>query len=193
MLNFNKIIEVLTSLQIIIISTFIPFSISLPFTNKLNQILDIPMSWQIPSIIIITLIFKREVVIISYSIYLLIGLFLLPIFQNGGSLGYILTPNFGYLLGIYPLINIINKVNKINRKIHYYDLLRYGVLGICSMHIIGIIYSSIQILYFKQPDTLIYNISKYSFGKFFYHLLMLIPITLLSKFLNIKYRNKKLC
>ncbi|ABM72204.1 conserved hypothetical protein [Prochlorococcus marinus str. MIT 9515] len=191
MLNFNKIIEVLTSLQIIIISTFIPFSISLPFTNKLNQILDIPMSLQIPSIIIITLIFKREVVIISYSIYLLIGLFFLPIFQNGGSVGYILTPNFGYLLGIYPLINIINKVNKINRKIHYYDLLRYGVLGICSTHIIGIIYSSIQILYFKQPDTLIYNISKYSFGKFFYHLLMLIPITLLSKFLNIKYRNKK--
>ncbi|WP_225867072.1 biotin transporter BioY [Prochlorococcus marinus] len=149
------------------------------------------MSLQIPSIIIITLIFKREVVIISYSIYLLIGLFFLPIFQNGGSVGYILTPNFGYLLGIYPLINIINKVNKINRKIHYYDLLRYGVLGICSTHIIGIIYSSIQILYFKQPDTLIYNISKYSFGKFFYHLLMLIPITLLSKFLNIKYRNKK--
>ena len=44
----------------------------------------------------------------TYTIYLLVGLFLLPIFHQGGSLGYLLTPNFGYLLGIYPLIKIIN-------------------------------------------------------------------------------------
>ena len=191
MLNFNKTIEICISLQIIIISTFIPVFISIPFTKQLSQTIDIPISCQVPSIILITLIFRREVVIRAFSIYLLMGLFLLPVFHNGGSLGYILTPDFGYLLGIYPLINIIDKLNKINYKIYYYDLLRYGVLGICSMHIIGIIFSCIQILHFKQPDILLYNISKYSLGKIGYHILMLIPITLLSKFINNKYRYNK--
>ena len=95
---------------------------------------------KLPSIILITLIFKGDVVIIAFSIYLLIGLFFLPVFQNGGSLGYLLTPNFGYLLGIYPLINIIDKLNKLNNKIYYYEFLKYGILGISSMHIIGILF-----------------------------------------------------
>ena len=184
MLNFNKIIEVIISLQVIIISTLIPVYISIPSKNQFMQTFEVPISWQVPAIIIITLIFKGEIVLKAFSIYLLIGLFFLPVFQNGGSLGYLLTPNFGYLLGIYPLIKIIDKLNIKNNKIHCIDLLRYGILGIFSLHVIGILYSSIQILYFKQSDLLLYNISKYSLGKFVYHLLMLTPITLVIKLTN---------
>ena len=190
MLNFNKIIEIFISLQIIIITTFIPVFISIPFTNQFIQTFDIPISWQVPSIILITLIFSCDVVIMAFSIYLIIGLFFLPVFHNGGSIGYLLTPNFGYLLGIYPLINIIDKLNKLNHKIFYYDLIRYGILAISSMHIIGTIYCCIQILYLKQSEILIYNISRYTLGKFGYHLLMLTPITLLIKLINNKHKNK---
>ena len=186
MLNINKIIEIFISLQIIIVSTFIPVFISIPFTNSLLKTSEIPISWQITSIILLTLLFNGEIVIKSFSIYLLIGLLILPIFHNGGSLGYLLTPNFGYLIGTYPLIKIVDKLNKKSHKIHYYDILRYGFFGICSMHIIGIIYCIIQSLLFKQSDLLIYNISKYSLGKFGYHLLMLTPITLFSKLINNK-------
>ena len=191
MLNFNKIIEILISLQIIIITTFIPVIISKPLPNQFIQSFDIPISLQVPSIILITLIFRSQVVTIAFSIYLLIGIFFLPVFHDGGSIGYLLTPNFGYLLGTYPLINIIDKFNKLNHEFYYYSLLKFGVLAITSMHITGIIYGFIQIIFFKQQDILIYNISKYSFGKFGYHLLMLIPITLLIKLINIKYKLKK--
>ena len=187
--NYNKFIEVIISLQVIIVSSLVPVYISIPSKNQIMQTFEVPTSWQIPSIIIITLIFEGEIVIKAFSIYLLIGLFFLPVFQNGGSLGYLLTPNFGYLLGTYPLINFIHKLNKKNIIIHCNDLLKYGILGIFSMHVIGILYSSIQILYFKQSDLLLYNISKYSLGKFVYHLLMLTPITLLIKVIN-KYRFK---
>ena len=187
--NYNKFIEVIISLQVIIVSSLVPVYISIPSKNQIMQTFEVPTSWQIPSIIIITLIFEGEIVIKAFSIYLLIGLFFLPVFQNGGSLGYLLTPNFGYLLGTYPLINFIHKLNKKNIRIHCNDLLKYGILGIFSMHVIGILYSSIQILYFKQSDLLLYNISKYSLGKFVYHLLMLTPITLLIKVIN-KYRFK---
>ena len=184
MLNLNKLIEVFISIQIIIISTFIPVFISIPFTNTLNGTFEIPITWQLPSIVIITLIFKSKIVIKAFTIYLIIGLFFIPVFHQGGSLGYLLTPNFGYLLGIYPLIKIIDNLNKRKKMIKYYDLLKYGILGICSMHFIGIIYNCILFLNFKQSEILLYNISKYSLGKLGYHILMLAPITVLFKIFN---------
>ena len=191
MFHLIKVIKILISLQIIIISTFIPIITFIPFTNQFIQTFDMPISWQIPSIVLITLILKREVVLIAFSIYLFIGIFFLPVFHNGGSLGYLLTPNFGYLLGIYPLIIIIDKLNKLNHKINNYNLIKNGVLGICSMHFIGIFYTLIQILLFQEPEMFFYNISKYSLGKFGYHLLMLIPVILLNKVINNKYIFRK--
>ena len=187
MLNFNKIIEILISLQIIIISTLIPVFLSIPFTNKFNWTFEIPITWQVPSIILLTLIFSGNVVLKALSIYLIIGLFFIPVFSQGGSLGYLLTPNFGFLLGTYPLVKIIDKLNNDNQKITFFELIKYGTLGICSLHFTGIVYSSIQIMYYKQSEILLYSIAKLSLGKLGYHLLMLIPMALLIKLIN-KYR-----
>ena len=105
-------------------------------------------------------------------------------------MGFLFTPKFGYLLGIYPLIIIIDKLNKLNHKINNYNLIKNGVLGICSMHFIGIFYTLIQILLFQEPEMFFYNISKYSLGKFGYHLLMLTLITIFTKIIN-KYKYQK--
>ena len=184
MLSFTKAIEVLLSLQVLIISTMIPVFITLPFTNQNIQIYEIPVTWQIPLIILISLIFKSEIVFKAFTIYLLLGLFFIPIFHQGGSIGYLLTPNFGYLLGIYPLIKIINNLNIQNQRINILNFLKVGILGIGIMHLFGIFYISIQFFYFKQADILFYSISKYSLGKIGYHLLMLFPITLLIRPIN---------
>ena len=184
MLKLIKLIEIFISLQIIIISTFIPVFFSIPFSNKYIGNFEIPITWQLPSIAIITLIFKGNIVIKAFSIYLIVGLFFIPVFHEGGSLGYLLTPNFGYLLGIYPLIKIIDNLNKRNQIINYYELLKNVILAICSMHFVGIIYNCIQVLIFKQSELLLYNISKYSIGRFGYHLLVLIPLSFLIKIIN---------
>ena len=131
MLNVSKLIEVLISLQVIIISTFIPVFFTIPFTNKPIGTYEMPITWQLPSIVIITLIFNGKTVIKAFSIYLIIGLFFFPVFHQGGSLGYLLTPNFGYLLGMYPLIKIIDKLNKRNQINNYYELIKYVTLAIC--------------------------------------------------------------
>ena len=190
MLNLIKVIEILISLQILIITSMVPVFIILPFSNSLIQTYEIPITWQIPSIIVITLIFKAKIIFKAFSLYLLLGLFFLPVFHNGGSLGYLLTPNFGYLLGVYPLIKIIDNLNNDNRRIDYYNFIKSGVFGIISMHITGIIYSFTQIIYSMQTDIILYNFSNYSLGKFGYHLLMLTPITLLIRPIN-KYRFQK--
>tara|TARA_Y200000002_G_scaffold163426_1_gene134911 strand:+ start:1060 stop:1644 length:585 start_codon:yes stop_codon:yes gene_type:complete len=184
MLKFNKIIKIIINLQLIIISTFIPVYLTIPITNKNPISLEFPITWQVPVIIITTLIFSSKIVIKAFSLYLIMGIFFIPVFHHGGSLGYLLTANFGYLLGIYPLIIIIDKLNQNNRKIYYYDLLKYGILGISSMHIIGIIYSCMQTILYRKSEILLYSVAKYSLGNFGFHLLMLTPIILMIKLIN---------
>ena len=188
MLNYLKFIEILISLQSIFISTLIPIFISLPFFNRFYFGIEIPITWQIPTIIFISLIFKKNVVFIAYTIYLFLGLFIVPIFYQGGSTGYLLTPNFGYLIGIYSLIKIVDRLNR-DKKIYLFSFIKFGVYAIFSMHIIGILFNFVQILQYKDINIFLYNIGKYSLGKIGYHFLMLIPLAILIKPIN-KIRNK---
>ena len=159
---------------------YIPFSfIDNSFTN-----FEMPVTWQIPTIISLILIFNKNVVFIAFTIYIFLGLFIAPVFHQGGSIGYLLTPNFGYLLGIFPLIKIIENLNS-KYKINILNFLITGFLAIFTMHLTGILYNFIQLLFYNQFNLVLYNIGKYSIGKIGYHLIMLVPLILLIK--PIKY------
>ena len=178
MLNFYKLIEVLVILQSLIITTMLPVYIPLLFIDKSINSLEIPITWQIPAIILLTLIFNKKVVFRAYSIYVILGLFIYPVFHEGGSIGYLLTPNFGYLLGVYPLIKIIDNLNTRN-KINVSNFLINGFKAISAMHLTGIFYNLIQIIFFSKFNLFIYNLGKYTVGKIGYHFLMLFPILML--------------
>ena len=167
----------------------LPVYIPLEYIDKSSNSLEIPITWQIPTIILLTLIFNKRIVCIAFSIYIIIGLFIAPVFHQGGSLGYLLTPNFGYLLGIYPLIKIINKLNSRN-KINFRIFLIKGFIAIVAMHVTGILYNLIQIIFYSQFNIFFYNLGKYSIGKIGYHFLILFPLLLFLK--PIKYlKNRK--
>ena len=180
MLNFYTLIEILVTLQSLVITSMLPVYIPLPFIYKSTNNFELPITWQIPTIILLTLIFHKKVVLRSFSIYIILGLFIFPIFNQGGSIGYLLTPNFGYLLGLYPLIKIIDNLNNRN-NISFVNFLKYGFLGIISMHLTGIFYNLIQILFYSQFNIFLYNLGKYSIGKIGYHFLTLFPLLLLIK------------
>ena len=180
MLNFYKLIEILVSLQSLVISSMLPVYIPLPFIYKSSNTLELPITWQIPTIILLTLIFQKKVIFRAYSIYLVLGLFIFPIFHKGGSIGYLLSPNFGYLLGYYPLIKIIDNLNTRN-KINVGNFLKNGFIAIIAMHLTGIFYNLIQIISYSQFNIFLYNLGKYSVGKIGYHFLMLLPLLILIK------------
>ena len=189
MLNFYKIIEIIVSLQSIIISTMLPIYIPLPFMYETRNSFELPITWQIPTIILLTLIFHKKVVLRAFSIYIILGLFLFPVFNQGGSIGYLLTPNFGYLLGLYPLIKIIDNLNHKN-EIYVGNFLKNGFIAICAMHLTGIFYNFIQIIFYSQFNLFLYNLGKYSLGKIGYHFLMLFPLLLLIKTIEFLKRSK---
>ncbi len=180
MLNFYKLIEILVSLQSIVITSMLPVNIPLPFIFKSSNNFELPITWQIPTIILLTLIFHKKVVFTAFSIYIILGLFILPVFHQGGSLGYLLTPNFGYLLGLYPLIKIIDNLNNRN-KINFRNFVINGFIAIGAMHLTGIFYNIVQIIFYSQYNLFLYNLGKYSLGKIGYHFLMLFPLLLLIK------------
>jgi len=180
MLNFYKLIEILVSLQSLVITSMIPVYIPLPFIYKSSNNFELPITWQIPTVILLTLIFHKKVVFRAFSIYIIMGLFIFPIFHQGGSMGYLLTPNFGYLLGYYPLIKIIDNLNTRN-KINVRSFLKNGLIAIVAMHLTGIFYNFLQIILYSQFNLFLYNLGKYSLGKIGYHFLMLFPLLLLIK------------
>ncbi|MDA9701433.1 biotin transporter BioY [Prochlorococcus sp. AH-736-L23] len=168
------------SLQSLVITSMLPVYIPLPFIYKSSNNFELPITWQIPSIILLTLIFHKKIVFRALYIYIILGLFIFPIFNQGGSIGYLLTPNFGYLLGLYPLIKIIDNLNARN-KIKVGNFLKNGFVAISAMHLTGIFYNFIQTILYSQFNLFLYNLGKYSFGKIGYHFLMLFPLLLLIK------------
>jgi len=189
MLNLYKIIEILVSLQSIIISTLLPVYVPLQLINKSSNSFEIPITWQIPTIILLTLIFHKKVVFSAFTIYVILGLFIAPVFHEGGSIGYLLTPNFGYLLGVYPLIKIIDKLNS-RIKINVRNFLINGFIAICFMHLTGIFYNFLQIIFYSQFNIFLYNLGKYSVGKIGYHFLMLLPLLILIQPIK-NFKNSK--
>ena len=180
MFNFYKLIEIIVSVQLLVITTMLPVYIPLQFIDKSINNFDIPITWQVPTIILLTVIFNKKVVFRAFSIYIILGLFVTPVFHQGGSIGYLLTPNFGYLLGIYPLIKIIDNLNTRN-KINVRNFLKNGFIAISAMHLTGIFYNFIQTISYGQFNLFLYNLGKYSIGKIGYHFLMLFPLLLLIK------------
>jgi len=180
MLNFYKLIEILVILQSLVITSMLPVYIPLSFIYNSSNNFELPITWQLPTIILLTLVFHKKVVFRAFSIYIVLGLFIFPVFHQGGSIGYLLTPNFGYLLGLYPLIKIIDNLNTRN-KINIGNFLKNGFIAICAMHLTGIIYNFVQILFYSQFSIFLYNLGKYSLGKIGYHFLMLFPLLLLIK------------
>ena len=158
----------------------LPVYIPLQMIDKSINNFDIPITWQVPTIILLTLIFNKEVVFRAFTIYIILGLFVIPVFHQGGSVGYLLTPSFGYLLGVYPLVRIIDNLN-IRNKIYLRNFLKFGFLGIVSMHLTGILYNLMQIIFYSHFDIFLYNLGKYSIGKIGYHFLMLLPLFLVIK------------
>ncbi len=162
----------------------IPSSIILPHVDLSLSIIPLNSNWQIPGLFLISLICGPQVGTISALSYLIIGLFYLPIFHGGGSVGYILTHEFGYLLGFIPaawtcgsLAKKYSKPNLINYSIH-------TTLSLCVIHIIGIIYLIFGKIFFKWIDDLVDLVLINTFAPFPAQLLLCISISLIAIFLK---------
>ena len=70
MLNFYKLIGILVSLQSLVITAMLPVYIPLQFIHKSFNSIEIPITMQIPTIILLTLIFNKNVIFSAFSSFI---------------------------------------------------------------------------------------------------------------------------
>lgn len=96
---------------------------------------------QVPAVIFIGALLGRRFAITSIIFYILLGLFLLPVFALGGGITYFAQYGFGYILAYIPAVWLLGWAHKdgLNLKSAALGVL-YSVLAI---HLIGIGYMAI--------------------------------------------------
>ena len=86
--------------------------------------------------------------------YMSLGLIGLPIFSGGGGLGYVLMPNFGFIIGFVLASVIMSVVTEKLKKRTFWRYFTISFLGVTIIYIIGIFYFAFI--------TNVYNKSDYS-------------------------------
>lgn len=99
-----------------------------------------PITLQTFFVLLTGLVLPVKASTLAIATYITLGLIGLPIFSGGGGLGYILMPNFGFIIGFLiatVIISVItNKMN--NRNLWHYIVV--SLFGIVAIYIIGILY-----------------------------------------------------
>ncbi len=93
---------------------------------------------QIPIVMFIGALLGRKYGITSILMYILAGLFLMPVFALGGGPRYVLEYGFGYIIGYIPGIFFAGTILK--NGFTYKNIAKAMFVGVLIIHIIGVLY-----------------------------------------------------
>ncbi len=152
----------LAGLMMILVGGMIPAALIIPRSDLQNNILSLPSSWQVPSVLICALICGAKSGLIAVIAYITIGLVYLPIFHGGGSIGYLVTPDFGYIAGFIPAAFI---TGHLARRVVKNDLLQLtlcAITGLILLHFCGILNLIIGTILNRWPESFLELIIAYT-------------------------------
>lgn len=125
---------------------------------------------QVPVIMFIAALLGRRFGILSVSIYILVGLFLAPVFALGGGLNYVFEYGFGYILAYIPAVFFAGSIVK--SGLTYRNMGQATLVGVLTIHLFGILYMLFMATILKENSALILGwISAQSGMKIIYDLL----------------------
>ena len=162
----------------------IPSYVIFPQEDLSLSIIPLNSNWQIQGVLMTSLLCGAKIGTISAISYLIIGLFYLPVFHGGGSVGYILTHDFGYLLGFIPAAWLSGYLSKRDTNANLINYSSYTILALCILHIIGITYLVLGKVLGNWIDNLSDLILINTLLPFPTQLLLCLSISLISLFLK---------
>ena len=147
-LTFGSLLLILCCTFLIILATFVKFDIThfiIPsslFGGEKLILKDFLYTYslipQIPIVMFVGAFLGRKYGIISVLLYILLGLFVIPVFALGGGPKYVFEYGFGYILAYIPAVFFAGTVLKSgfsNRNI-----LQAVLVGVLTIHLIGVLY-----------------------------------------------------
>lgn len=133
---------------ILVISTFLQLDVThfiIPsklFSGEPTKLCDFIYTYkfipQIPAVMFVVGLLGRRLGITSILLYIITGLFFLPVFALGGGWRYIFEYGFGYILAYLPAAFFAGGILK--RGYSYKNSARAVFVGVLTIHILGILY-----------------------------------------------------
>lgn len=133
---------------LLVISTFVQLNIThFGLNEKLlsgadlkiqNFVQTFSLIPQVPAVMFVAGLLGRKFGLASVLIYLLTGLFILPVFALGGGWQYIGEYGFGYLLAYIPAVFLTGTILK--DGFTYKNSIKAVMVGVLTIHAIGILY-----------------------------------------------------
>ena len=146
--SISSILLIVACSFLLVISTFIQLNIThlgIPaelFSGGNLKIQDYIHTFnlipQVPAVMFIAALLGRKFGLASVLIYILTGLFIMPVFALGGGLGYFKEYGFGYILAYIPAVFLTGTILK--NGFTYKNIIKAIIAGILTIHIFGIIY-----------------------------------------------------
>lgn len=138
--SFNEFFWALTGLMLTIFGTFVEVFMILPITGNENlKPSSLGITYQLAGVFFTPLVGGKNAAAYAQIAYVILGLFKLPIFYQGGSVEYFQYPSFGYILGFIPgawLCGFLVLPGK--RRLELFALSAF--LGLLVIHLCGILY-----------------------------------------------------
>ena len=99
-----------------------------------------PMTLQTFFILLTALVLPLKASILATVTYMTLGIIGLPIFSGGGGLGYVLMPNFGFIIGFVVATVIMSVITEKLNNCKIWQYIIISLLGVTAIYIIGILY-----------------------------------------------------
>ena len=145
------LIVVATFLQIDVTHMIIPMKFWHGEPTTINDfVFSIKYIPQIPVIMFIVGLLGRKFGGLSVFLYIIAGLFFVPVFALGGGWRYIFEYSFGYIFAYLPAAVLAGTVLKKNYS--YINVAKAVFTGVITIHIIGIIYMAV-LAYLKHAGS----------------------------------------
>lgn len=136
----NQLLWALVGLLLTIAGTFVEASVTdWNWTEQAISFQPLGMSYQVAAVLLTGCVGGQNAGAIAQIAYLVLGLFWLPIFAQGGGIEYFKEPSFGYLLGFVPGAWLCGWL-AFRTKAKLETLALSCVAGLLVIHLCGIVY-----------------------------------------------------
>ena len=131
----------LTTRDMILVSMFAALMVVgafLKIPNPINP--SVPITFQLFFSVLAGVFLGAYKGALSQLIYLFLGLVGVPVFTEGGGLGYVFNAKFGFILGFVLCALVVGLVTKWLKSNKVGNYLLAGSLGLIAIYVIGIVY-----------------------------------------------------
>ena len=126
-------------------------------------VLLVPFTMQTFFIVLSGMLLGKKLGAASAALYVLIGLVGIPVFTQGGGIGYVLKPSFGYLIGFVVGAFITGAIARKVPQPSFWRLMVAALAGLLAVYVIGTTYFYFLSNYYLGKQVSVWTAVLYCF------------------------------